>query len=175
MKKLILFFRYDFGLWLIGLLTDWLPEISATCKLRGFLCHPFLKHCGKNFQYGRGVRFLNSGGIEIGNDVYIAAGCWLSGGAPLIVEDEVIFGPYCIIVTANHTFDKTSYRWGRFDRKPVKIKKGAWISAHVVITPGVTIGERALVAANAVVTKDTENDVIIGGVPAKAISKRIVN
>jgi acetyltransferase-like isoleucine patch superfamily enzyme len=52
---------------------------------------------------------------------------------------------------------------------PVIIKRNAWIGAAATILPGVTIGENAVVAAGAVVTKDVAPNTIVGGVPAKFI------
>ena len=51
----------------------------------------------------------------------------------------------------------------------VTIKKNAWIGMNVTICPGVTIGEYAVVAAGAVVTKDVPDYAVVGGVPAKVI------
>ena len=53
--------------------------------------------------------------------------------------------------------------------KPVKIGKNVWIGAHATILPGVTIGDNAIIAAGAVVTKDVEKNAVAGGVPAKKI------
>ena len=47
-----------------------------------------------------------------------------------------------------------------------------WIGARAIILPGVTIGEGAVVAAGAVVTKDVEPWAVVGGNPAKFIKKR---
>jgi len=49
------------------------------------------------------------------------------------------------------------------------IKKGVWLSAAVTVTPGVTIGENAVVAANAVATSDVPDNSVVGGVPARFI------
>ena len=53
--------------------------------------------------------------------------------------------------------------------KAVTIKKGAWIGARVILLPGVTVGEGAVVASGAVVTKDVAPRTIVGGNPAKFI------
>ncbi len=53
--------------------------------------------------------------------------------------------------------------------KPVRICKNAWIGAGATILPGVTVGENAVVAAAAVVTKDVPANAIVGGNPAKLI------
>jgi len=159
-------------LWFIGLLTNWMPDVPLTCRLRGFLSAPFLKKCGRNFQYGSHVRFLSPHGIAIGDNVYVAAGCWISGSGKLVLEDEVVVGPYTIIVTAEHRFKNNSVRFGGATFAPVKIGKGSWIGAHSVITAGVTIGRGNLIGANAVVTADTPDNVFAAGVPARVVGER---
>lgn len=57
----------------------------------------------------------------------------------------------------------------------VVIKENVWIASRATILPGVTIGEGAVVAAGAVVTKDVEPYAIVGGVPAKKIGERNKN
>ena len=58
----------------------------------------------------------------------------------------------------------TTYTYGK-----VTIKKNAWLGMNVTICPGVTVGEYAVVAAGAVVTKDVPDYAVVGGVPAKVI------
>lgn len=63
---------------------------------------------------------------------------------------------------------------GRNERQqqvPIVIKKGAWIGGRSLILPGVTVGENAVVAGGAVVTKDVEPNTIVGGNPAKVIKR----
>jgi len=60
----------------------------------------------------------------------------------------------------------------RGESAPVIIGDYAWISCRTVLLPGVRIGEGAVVAAGAVVTKDVEPYAIVGGVPAKNIGER---
>ena len=54
---------------------------------------------------------------------------------------------------------------------PIHIGNRVWIGAGAIITRGVTIGDGAVIAARAVVTKDVEENTIVGGVPAKFIKK----
>ena len=56
--------------------------------------------------------------------------------------------------------------------KPITIGNGVWVTTGVTILPGISIGDYAVVAANAVVTKDVEAFDVIGGNPAKFIKKR---
>jgi acetyltransferase-like isoleucine patch superfamily enzyme len=149
-----------------------MPEIAFTCRLRGLLSVPFFKKCGRNFQYGSRVRFLSPYGIEIGDDVYVASGCWLGGGGGLLLDDEVVIGPYSVIATGSHKFKDNSVRFGGATYAEVRIGKGTWLAAHVVVTSGVKIGRGNLVGANAAVTKDTPDNVFVAGVPAKVIRER---
>lgn len=55
--------------------------------------------------------------------------------------------------------------------KPITIKRNAWIGAAATILPGITVGENAIVGANALVTKDVPANTIVGGNPAKMINK----
>jgi acetyltransferase-like isoleucine patch superfamily enzyme len=53
--------------------------------------------------------------------------------------------------------------------KPIHIKRNVWIGAGATILPGVTIGENAIVAAGAVVSRDVPANTIVGGIPAKIL------
>ena len=72
----------------------------------------------------------------------------------------------------SHAFKDNSVRFGGYDRAPVTIGKGTWLAAHVVVAPGVNIGSGNMVGANAVVTKDTPDNVFVAGVPAKIVCER---
>lgn len=57
---------------------------------------------------------------------------------------------------------------------PIEIGANAWVAAWSIVKPGVKIGEGAVVAAGAVVTKDVEDWTVVGGNPAKFIKKRML-
>jgi len=116
-----------------------------------------------------GVRLLNSHNIEIGNDVYIAYYAWLNGLGGLIIEDEVVIGPYVTISTLAHCYKNGSFRFGGAKTESVRIGRGSWLAAHVSVSHGVTIGAGCLIAANAAVTNDVPPGMMVGGVPAKVI------
>lgn len=158
--------RYILPLWLVQLLTNWLPENRLTIGFRGFLIRPFLKSCGKNLQIARNVTFLNPFGIRFGDDIYIATGCWLDGIGGLTIGDEVELSPYVVVTTSSHCFKDNSVRFGGSRTAPVAIGKGSWLASHVVVAAGASVGPGTIVAANAVVTKDIPANVFAAGVPA---------
>lgn len=151
-------------------LTSWIPDNPITCRFRGYIVRLFVKS-GKGLEIGARVKFLYTAGINIGDYVYIASGCWVSGRGNIDIEDEVVIGPYSVMVTSNHTFKNGSSRFAPATYAPVKIGRGTWIASHVVITAGTTVGKGNLIAANSVVTKDTPDNVIVGGVPGKVIGQ----
>lgn len=63
------------------------------------------------------------------------------------------------------------YRRQGFVSAPIRIGQNVWIGNKVTITKGINIGDNSVVAANAVVTKDVEPNVVVGGVPARIIKK----
>jgi len=114
---------------------------------------PLYINYGKHTKIGKNVfinfdcTFLDLGGITIEDNVLIAAKVnLLSEGHPLTPENRQSLVP-----------------------GPIRIKKNAWIGANATILPGVTIGENAVVAAGAVVSKDVPDNTIVGGIPAKII------
>jgi len=160
-------------LWFVQLLTNWLPENRISIRIRGFLVAPFTGKCGKNLRLARRVTFLNSSGIKIGDNVYIATGCWLDGIGGLTIEDEVELSPYVVITTSSHCFKNNSVRLGGSRTAPTKIGKGSWIAAHVVVVSGANIGSGVIVGANAAVSKDLPDNVFAAGIPAKVIGPRV--
>ncbi len=170
MNKFYRLIRYDWPLHFILTLTNWFPDNIALLRLRGFLCRPFFKKAGSNIQIGRGVTFYNPSNVTIGSDVYIAKDCWFSAGEEIVIGNKILFGPYVVVVTGNHSIAKGSYYDGPpVERKKVVIGDGSWIGAHATILSGVEIGATTLLAANAVLSVSTEPRSIYGGIPAKFI------
>ena len=105
--------------------------------------------------------------ISIGKNVFINFDCTFLALGGITIEDDVLIGPKVSFITESHPLDPEQ-RKGLIG-KPIHIKKNAWIGANATILPGVTIGENAIVAAGAVVSKDVPDNTIVGGIPAKFI------
>ncbi len=165
--------RYALPVWLVGLLTNWWPENTYSCRVRGALLSPFLGRCGKDFAMGKDYQINYSQRLLVGDSCYIARNVWIQAMGEVTLEDEVVCGPYVVIASTNHSFTRGSTVGSSTCPEPIHIGKGTWIGARVVITAGVTIGRGNLVAAGAVVTRSTPDNVVIGGVPARVIGPRI--
>ena len=159
--------RYDLPFHFVVLLTNWLPDNGPFQQLRGALAGRFLGSCGANLRLGRNITVYNPAQVHVGRDVYIALGTWIMADEPIHIEDEVLIGPYCMVVSAEHTRTQGSYRWGKVVGKPIRIGKGSWLAGRVTVTAGVRIGSGALVAAGAVVMADVPSDMVVGGIPAR--------
>ena len=133
---------------------DYMSKLTGKEIDSGFtLFPPFYSECGKN--------------IHIGKNVFINIGCHFQDWGGVYIGDDTLIGSYVVMATINHGTDPDK----RGDNLPSAIHIGnkVWIGSHATILPGVTIGDNAIVAAGAVVTKDVPKNAIVGGVPAKII------
>lgn len=155
---------------LVMMATAWLPDVTVAMRLRGWLLRPALAGCGPDFQVARAVTLNYAHQLRVGAHVFVARGCWLHAPGGIDLADEVQLGPYVVLVTGDHTLKDGSYRYGPGARAPIRIGRGSWIGAHATVAKGVTVGEGALVAANAVATRDVPPFSVVGGVPARVVS-----
>ena len=107
--------------------------------------------------------------LKVGKICRFNVECFLNLGAEIKIGDYVGFGQQVMILTDTHNIGTPEYRSGQLRAQPVQIGNGCWIGARATILPGVTIGDGAIVAAGAVVSKDVPPHTIVGGVPAKVI------
>ena len=84
-----------------------------------------------------------------------------------MIGDYTQIGHNVILATLNH--DLTPEHRGTTITAPIVIGENVWIGAHATVIPGVTIGNNAVIAAGAVVTKDVPENAVVGGNPARII------
>jgi len=112
--------------------------------------------------------YINNGkNLSIGKNVFINFDCTFLTLGGICIEDHVLIGPKVSLISEGHPLVPTER--GALVPGKIHIKKNAWIGANATILPGVTIGENAVVAAGAVVSKDVADHTVVGGVPAKFI------
>lgn len=109
--------------------------------------------------------------IKIGKRFYANFNLCILDCALVTIGDRVMFGPNVSIFAATHETDVRSRRENIEFAKPVTIEDDCWIGGHVVILPGVTIGQGCTIAAGAVVTKDIPAWSVAMGQPAKVVKK----
>mmetsp|Transcript_3089 Transcript_3089/g.8589 ORF Transcript_3089/g.8589 Transcript_3089/m.8589 type:complete len:201 (+) Transcript_3089:1291-1893(+) len=107
--------------------------------------------------------------IKLGRAVYMNFDCVLLDCNEISVGDECKFGPGVHIYTVNHPLEP-ELRRGRGElTKPVRIGRNVWIGGRAVILPGVSIGDDAVVAAAAVVSRDVPSGCLVAGNPARIV------
>lgn len=153
----------------------WNKIIVASIKKAGF------GSCGKNVTIGRGMSIQGAKNLYVSDYVSIGPGAVvLCTRAKIIIGSHVMFGPNVTVITGGHRTDIK----GRYmdeisndekrpeDDRDIRFCGDNWIGANATILKGVTVGEGAVIAAGAVVTKDVPPYMIVGGVPAKVIKSR---
>ena len=131
-------------------------------------------------QVGANALFEPDVWITLSDDatIRIGEGTFLNIAVMVAAMDRVEIGAHCMLANgcfvtdANHRFDdpETPITWQGFTSKgPTIIGDNVWLGANVVVTSGVTIGERCVIGANSVVTQDIPPFSIAAGVPAKVL------
>jgi acetyltransferase-like isoleucine patch superfamily enzyme len=120
--------------------------------------------------------------IAIGSNISIGGRTLLAAVRQIVVEDDVLISYECIITDSDNHSLRYSQRkhdlrdwlggkhdWTKVATAPVRICKGAWLGARVIVTKGVTVGEGAVIGMGSVVTKDVGPYTIVAGNPARVI------
>jgi acetyltransferase-like isoleucine patch superfamily enzyme len=125
-------------------------------------------------EIGRGslVWLLEGGQLEMLGNSFTA------GNNMLIAKEKVTIGEDCSIAwgvtICDHDFHKTySQGMPNPETRPVVIGNGAWLGMNCTILKGVTVGERAIVAAGAVVARDVPPHTLVAGVPARVVKENV--
>jgi len=113
-------------------------------------------------------------GIYIGDNVGISEQTLIQVRGRVEIHQDVIIGPGVKIISENHNFkeQKKIIRIQGTTRKGIIIESGSWIGANAVILDGVKLGKNTVVAAGAIVNKDTGEGDLVGGIPAKNLSSK---
>ena len=112
--------------------------------------------------------YINFGkNTKIGKNVFINFDCVFLDLGGITIEENVLIAPKVSLLSEGHPVSPNE----RQSLVPghIHIRKNAWIGAGATILPGVTVGENAVVAAGAVVSKDVPANTVVGGIPAKHI------
>lgn len=107
--------------------------------------------------------------ITVGRDVFINACCHFQDHGGVTIGDGCQIGHNVVFATLNHGLSPED-RQNTYPA-PIVLGRNVWVGSNATILQGVIIGDNAVIAAGAVVTKDVEPATIVGGVPAKVIRR----
>ena len=123
---------------------------------------------------GRNTTFQGAGVIEFGPYSDCHSHCLFDATEHISIGPNSLIADFVTIRDADHTFDLPGVplRNQPTAASPVVVGADVWLGHAVTVLRGVTIGDGAIVAAGAVVTKDVPPNAIVGGVPARIIGAR---
>ena len=107
--------------------------------------------------------------IKMGERVFFNFNCVVLDVCEVSIGSRTLFGPNVQIYTATHPMNYKQRASGLEYAKPIVIGEDAWIGGSVVICPGVSIGDRSVIGAGSIVTKDIPADVFAAGNPCKVV------
>jgi maltose O-acetyltransferase len=107
--------------------------------------------------------------MNLGEKVFFNFNCVVLDVAPVKIGSRTMFGPNVQVYTATHSLNHIERALGLEYAKPIVIGEDVWIGGSAVICPGVTIGDRTVIGAGSVVTKDIPADVFAAGNPCSVI------
>ncbi len=144
-------------------------------KVRRILAPKVFKSVGDGVIFHHDVYILSGRNTELGNGVFVNRGATIDDRGPIIVGDHTMIAAGAILTTHGHILDDFSkpLPFGGRTFSPITIGSNTVIGYNAVVMPGVTIGDRVIVSANSVVTKDLPDRWVVGGVPAAKIKELV--
>ncbi len=127
----------------------------------------FMGNIGEGSRVMSPLTVVRGNRVKIGRNVVVMNNSLFMAAGGITIEDDVMVAANVQLISNNHDL----YDHQILTCKPVRLKRNCWISAGATILPGITVGENAVVAAGAVVTKDVEDNTVVGGNPAKVIKR----
>ena len=127
----------------------------------------FMGNIGEGSRVMSPLTVVRGNRVKIGRNVVVMNNSLFMAAGGITIEDDVMIAANVQLISNNHDL----YDHQILTCKPVRLKRNCWIGAGATILPGITVGENAVVAADAVVTKDVEDNTVVGGNPAKVIKR----
>jgi acetyltransferase-like isoleucine patch superfamily enzyme len=148
-----------------------LPETRAFRMKSSLLRFAGARLC-YNVRICSSVLVVGSGDLSVGDDTWVGHQALISATSRITIGSSVDIGPRVYIGTGTHVIDSQGrHTAGIGISRDIVIGNGVWLGANCAVLPGVTIGEKSVVAAGAVVTENVPPLVVFGGVPAKFIRR----
>jgi len=110
--------------------------------------------------------------ITLGKNFFANYNCKLIDGGKITFGDDVLIGPDCTFVTAEHPTDAEKRKAGYMIYKPITVGSNVWFGAGVTVCPGVTIGDNSTIGAGSVVVRDIPANCVAVGNPCRVLHKK---
>lgn len=146
------------------------PKIGFN-RWRILLLRCFGARIGKNCVIHPSAKFWLPSNLEIGNWVAISERSFLYSVDKITIGDSVTISQEVFLCCASHDISSPIME---LIYKPITINDQAWIASRAFISPGISIGEGAVVAACSVVTKNVSGWTVVAGNPARPIKNRVL-
>ncbi|WP_459501927.1 acyltransferase [Bacillus sp. C1] len=128
--------------------------------------------CGINVRIGGKLK-ISTDNVSFGDNIWIGNNTTIynSGYSMVIFGDNIDIAPNCTFCTGSHEIGSQIQRAGKGYTKDIKICSGTWVGINTTILAGVEVGKANIISAGTILTKSTEENSLVGGVPGKMIKK----
>jgi len=130
-----------------------------------------LKQIGENVVFFKGVIINDPYNVIIGNNTGVGNYVVMWGAGGIEIGNDVLIAAHSVLTADGHDTNAELFRKSSYLKK-IKIGNNVWIGANVCVLPGVEIGDNCIIAAGSVVTKSILHNSIAAGVPAVVLKKR---
>ncbi len=145
--------------------------LQNTAK-RQALVEQLFAQVGENCTINPGFHCEVGTNIKAGKNLFVNYNCVFLDWWPIEIGDHALFGPNVHLYAANHPMDAVQRRTQFKPASPIRIGNDVWIGGNTVILNGVTIGDRAIIGAGSVVTRDVAADTVVAGNPARVLPQK---
>lgn len=151
-----------------------LPQVPVFNCFKAALMRMRGARVGKDIKILPGVWIDRFSGLQIGDEVSVATGVVITTAGGVNIGDHCMIGYRAVLLSAHHVIPPgrkpMRYAGARF--APLVVERDAWIGAGAVLLGGVTVGEGAVIGANALVNRDIPPFAVAAGVPARVLRMR---
>lgn len=132
-----------------------------------------LKYCGTGVHFHGQLKITFPENIELNDNVVIGNNAYLDGRGGIIIGENTHISRNFVVHSSSHNYKSKRLPYDcTYDLKPVIIGRNVWIGTNVVLIPGISIGDGAIIGAGTVVSKSVPELAIVGNQPIRIIKHR---